>query len=217
MVYDILSVVLAVLGVIVLLLALKAIFSRGWLLGWIKGMVNLVVLVLAVLLGLLALDLFSYKELLQETPVATISFERLEDQHYQATLVLADGQEQEFELRGDQWQLDARIFKWSPSLARLGFRPGYRLDRLSGRYYSLDKERHGERTVYDLNPSQAQVDTWRWVRSMDGSVGWLDALYGSATFVPMSDGALYEVNLSHSGLTTRALNERAREALQVWK
>ena len=45
----------------------------------------------------------------------------------------------------------------------------------------------------------------------------LDALYGSATFVPMSDGALFEVSLANSGLIARPLNERAQSAIERWR
>ena len=40
-------------------------------------------------------------------------------------------------------------------------------------------------------------------------VPWLDALYGSATFLPMADGALYEIKVSQSGLVARPLNQAA--------
>src|SRR5690625_7570671 len=58
----------------------------------------------------------------------------------------SDGTEQEFDLRGDQWQLDARIIKWQGFVAAMGVKPGYRLDRISGRYYTLEDERSAERT-----------------------------------------------------------------------
>lgn len=217
MLYNGLAVVVAIIAVLVLIGALKTLFRRGWFLNWLKGTFGLVLLILAIVVGLLAWDVFSYEELLGETPVATISFEELEDQHYMATVVYASGVETKFDLKGDQWQLDARIFKWSPSLARFGLKPGYRLDRLSGRYYSLEKERHAERTVYNLNPSESSVDVWRWFKSVDKQVPWLDALYGSATFVPMTDGALYEVNLSHTGLMSRPLNDPAKLAIKRWQ
>lgn len=217
MLYDGLAVLVAIIAALVLVWAFKTLFRRGWFLGWLKGTFGLMLIIFAAVVGLLAWDVFSYEELLGETPVATISFEELGGQYYQATVVYADGVESQFDLRGDQWQLDARIFKWSPSLARFGLKPGYRLDRLSGRYYSLEKERSAERTVYELSPSESSIDVWRWFKSIDQQVPWLDALYGSATFVPMSDGALYEVNLSHSGLLSRPLNEPAKIAIKRWQ
>lgn len=217
MLYGGVAIFVAIVGVLVLIWALKILFRPDWLLGWLKGTCGLLLALLAGVIGLLAWDVFSYEELLGETSVATISFEQLGDQHFQATLVQAGGEESSYELRGDQWQLDARIFKWSPALARFGLKPGYRLDRLGGRYYSLESERNAERTVYELKPSQSRIDVWSWLRNADQQVPWLDALYGSATFVPMSHGALYEVTLSHSGLVSRPLNEPARTAVAHWQ
>lgn len=217
MLYGGVAIFAAVIGALVLVWALKTLFRPGWLLGWLKGTCGLLLAVLAGIIGLFAWDVFSYEELLGENSVATISFQQLGEQHFQATLVQAGKAESQYELRGDQWQLDARIFKWSPALARLGLKPGYRLDRLAGRYYSLENERNAERTVYELNPSPSRVDAWSWLRAADPQVSWLDALYGSATFVPMSDGALYEVTLSHSGLLSRPLNEPARAAVSHWQ
>ena len=217
MLYDGMAIAFGVIAVLVLLLAIRFLFRRGWFLGWIKGMLNLALLLVAGLVGLVAWDIYSYHELLDETSVATISFEQMGEQHYRAVLVSGEGNEARYELKGDQWQLDARIFKWSPSIARLGFKPGYRLDRLAGRYYSLEKERNAERTVYELNPSRTTVDVWQWVNGVDKNLSWIDALYGSATFVPMSDGALYEISLSHTGLLSRPLNERAQEAVKRWQ
>ncbi len=217
MLYDGIAIAVAVIGGLLLIAALKTLFRRGWLLSWLKGSLGIVTLMLAAIVGFMALDVFSYTELLEESSVATISFEKLEEQRYRAVLVSADGVEQQYELRGDQWQLDARIFKWSPTLAKIGFKPGYRLDRLAGRYYSLEEERFGERTVYALSHSQQGVDVWRWFKAIDHNVPWLDALYGSATFVPMNDGALFEVSLSNTGLLSRPLNEPAKVATRRWQ
>ncbi len=217
MLYDAIAIAFAIIGTALLALTAKSLFSRGWFFGWLKGMFGMCVIVAAAVAGLTGWDIYSYNELLDEASVATVSFEKLNEQHYQAILVNAEGDETRYELRGDQWQLDARIFKWGPTLAKAGMKPGYRLDRLSGRYYSLDKERNAERTVYELNPSETGIDIWRWWKIIDARTPWLDALYGSATFVPMADGALYEINLTHTGLLSRPLNERAQEAIKRWR
>jgi hypothetical protein len=58
---------------------------------------------------------------------------------------------------------------------------------------------------------------WTLVRSWRRYVPWADALYGSAVYVPMSDGARYQVVVSQSGLVARPLNEPARQAVGAWK
>lgn len=216
MFYSFMSVFVLLIGALLVYFALRLLGRRHWLLGFIRGLLGLGLLAGAVFLGLFALDVFSYKTLLKEEPVATLSFKRQAPQQYQVTLVHTNGGEEEFLLKGDQWQLDARIIKWQGLVASTGVKPGYRLDRISGRYYSLADERTAERTVYELNDNEWRIDVWQWLHKHPNLVPVVDAKYGSATFVPMADNALFEVRLSNSGLLARPLNDPARGALAVW-
>lgn len=218
MFYEVIAIIASIIGVMLLFGALNTLFRRGWFLGWLKGMLGFALAAFAVIVVLAAWDIWSYEELLADKPLATISFQQLGDHRYRAVVHIAhDSSEKSFELMGDQWQLDARIFKWHDSMLRLGIKPGYRLDRLSGRYYSLDDERYQQRTVHEINPSVTNIDVWEWFNRIDQQVPWLDALYGNATFAPMSDGALYEISLSYTGLLSRPLNDSARDASRRWQ
>jgi hypothetical protein len=44
----------------------------------------------------------------------------------------------------------------------------------------------------------------------------VDAVYGSATFLPMADKAAYAISASQTGLIARPLNEAARNAISGW-
>lgn len=217
MAYDILAAVIVFLALLCALLAIKLLFRRGWFLAWLKGSVGFALVSTGVVVGLIAWDVFHYDEILEDKPIATISFEQIDSQHFKASLVTSSGIESSYSLRGDQWQLDAKLFKWDRSLAGFGFKPGYRLDRLSGRYYSLDEERNAPRTVHALYSDTVPVDVWQLCREVSEQLPWLETIYGSATFVPMSDGALYEVVLTHSGLAAKPLNERAQTAVNRWQ
>ncbi|MGD8176614.1 cation/multidrug efflux pump [Marinimicrobium sp. ARAG 43.8] len=217
MFYTVLSVLIVFLGLAFAYMALRLLARRHWLLGFVRGLLGLGLLVVALMLALASMDLFSYRQLTQEQAVATLSFKRLAEQRYEATLVHSNGEEETFELQGDQWQLDARLIKWKGMVAGLGVHPGYRLDRLSGRYYSLTEERSAERTVYGLASDRWGPDLWSWVNRHPEWFPLVDARYGSATFVPMADNALFEVRLSATGLLARPLNDPARKALNVWE
>ena len=45
----------------------------------------------------------------------------------------------------------------------------------------------------------------------------VDAYYGTATYVPMADGARFEVNLSRDALIARPINDAARKAVGEWQ
>jgi hypothetical protein len=46
---------------------------------------------------------------------------------------------------------------------------------------------------------------------------WVDALYGSATYMPMVDGASYTVSVSSTGLLARPSNDIASKAVGEWR
>jgi len=178
-------------------------------------------LLFSLFLGTLSLNFYSYKQLLEETSVATVSFQRLNQQSYRATVAESSGREQTFDIKGDLWQMDARFMKWSGMLAGMGFKPGYKLDRIQGRYLSLEQERAGPRTVYSLADPEIGFDLWGYVNSNSANTGsswipWLDAKYGSATFLPMADGGIFSVTVANSGLVARAVNKRAEAAVGAW-
>lgn len=217
MFYDGLTIFLAILGAIALAVAIKVLLRSGWILGWLRGMCGVVLIAGGIIVGLIALDVMSYRQVLKEQTIATLSFKQLKPQHYQVVLVDGDGSEQTLELKGDQWQLDARMLKWKGFMSSMGIKPAYRLDRLGGRYYSLELERTAERTVHNLMNPSASIDLWHFVRHNDTFVPFLDAQYGTATYMPMKDGALYEVKMSHTGLLARPLNEAAKAAITRWR
>lgn len=187
---------------------------RSWFIQWLKGTLGLALVLLAVYLSFFALNLYSYHELTREEPVATVSFREVAEREYMATVAQPDGSKRDFRLKGDLWQLDARIIKWKGFFALLGAHPGYQLDRITGRYLSLEDERSLERTVYSLHREGIGFDLWESARE-----GWsllVDARYGSATYLPMADGAIFEVTLSNTGLLGRPLNGSAEEAMRRW-
>ncbi|HEX2197421.1 MAG TPA: hypothetical protein VHG88_02200, partial [Burkholderiales bacterium] len=113
-------------------------------------------------------------------------------------------------------QIDARVLKWRPMGNLLGLDTLYRLERLSGRYGDAASERAAPRTVHEL-AGEAGLDLWTLTRRYQRYVPLADALYGSAAFVPMAEGAQYVVTVSSSGLVVRPANEAARKALGGWK
>ena len=196
----------------------KLLWGRGWVFAWLRGTVGLVFLCVCLAALFVIIDLFSYKKFIQEKPIATLSFEKLAEQKFNASLViLEEGKEQIVEIHGDQWQMDARVIRWLGIFRSISPRPGYRLDRLSGRYYSLDDERLKARSVYSLGESEYALDFWSWLQNNGRFFPWIDAVYGSAAYLPMVDGAIYQVSLSGTGLLATPINDIADQAVRAWR
>ena len=163
----------------------------------------------------LLFTVLGYAQLVEEQLVSRIEFRRISPQEFQARLMIAGKDDRFFVLRGDEWQMDAKILTWKPPATILGLDPMYQLDRLSGRYSEVDREVSEVRTVHSLSAA-IPVDAWRFARRFPILAPGFDAYYGTATFVPMADGARYEVSLSRDALIARPANDPARDAVGSW-
>src|ERR1700736_2734119 len=205
----------ALLGLVFMLLSLRRMRRRRYGACAFHGLSALVFFLLAACAGLLGFNLLSYDRLTHEKHALQARFSRVGDRQFDAVLTYPSGATQRYALGGDEWQIDARLLKWRGVANILGFDTAYRLERISGRYSDIDRERASPRTVYALHAPEG-VDAWALLRSYHQYVPWADALYGSATYVPMADGAAYEVNVAQGGLIARPLNLPARQAVGAW-
>jgi hypothetical protein len=205
----------ALAGFLFLITALRRFQLRHMSGGLFHGASALVMFLLAVVLFLITLNLRTYQRLTEEAPAGEIQFARLGPHQYNGVLTYPNGDVAYFPLSGDEWQIDARILKWTGAANLVGFDTAFRLERVSGRYSNVEDERSQPRTVYELHPP-GKIDLWALVHDYHGWLPWFDALYGSATYLPMADGALYDIKASPSGLLARPLNQAARNAVGSW-
>lgn len=210
------ALVVFLLGLACLFLAISHLRRRHLLRSGFQGMLAFLLLAGAVLLVLIGINLKTYQRLTYEKPVAELSFQQLGPQHFRARLSGIPGRPAgRFDLYGDEWQIDARIIKWKPPATLLGLDARYRLERLGGRYRDINQERENPRAVYRLAPRNG-LDLWELLDGLQSHLGWVDAYYGNAAYLPMADGARYEVTLTQSGLVARPVNEAARQAVSRW-
>ncbi|MDX1514455.1 MAG: hypothetical protein R3174_12015 [Gammaproteobacteria bacterium] len=165
----------------------------------------------------MALNLHTYQRLTNEQQVADITFRQFEPRAYGVTLnIEGAGDPRRFVLRGDEWQIDARVLKWHGFANLLGLDSHYRLERLSGRFADLATERIGPRTVYSL-ASPAGLDLWAIANRYKKWIPMVDAIYGSAAYLPMANGARFEISVTQSGLVARPANPAAATSLYHWR
>jgi hypothetical protein len=167
-------------------------------------------------MALVAMNLYTYARLTHEQEAARISMRQLDERYFVVNVVPRNGTSRAYQLRGDEWQIDARVLKWRAIGNLLGFDTIYRLERLSGRYGDITQERNAPRTVYTLADDPG-LDFWSLLRKHHRYVPLADALYGSAAYVPMAEGAEYAVSVSTTGLVVRPGNDAARNAVGGWK
>ena len=223
----ILPTAVALIGVAVLLGGLRALFGGRPVSGVFGAVVGGGVLWAASLATLFGLNVQSYARLTHERPVATLTVRQVEPQLYEVTVIQPSVAESApagtavYPVHGDDWRIEAQVLKWKPWANVLGLDAQYRLDRLSGRYRSIEQELHAPRSAHDLSSSRGEtagdglpwtVDAWDALRRYRRYVDAADTLYGSAAYMPMADGARYEVWITQSGLIARPANDVARNA-----
>lgn len=165
---------------------------------------------------LVGLNLLTWQRFTAERPVAEIGFSQLGPQAFAVDLRFADGHERRLQLHGDEWQLDARILKWKSFATLLGFDPLYRVERIEGRYENLAQAQSAQPSIVGLSDPRG-IDLWKLARNEAGWLPFVDAVYGSATYLPMADGARYLVTISNTGLLARPANDAAYAAVRRWQ
>lgn len=204
------------LGLWLTIKGLRRLWQRRLVRGGMQGLSGLVFLSLAALMMAIAMNLYTYNVFTDEQVIAEVRLEELAPQYYRLYLIPEDHQAQTFEVRGDEWQIDARVIKWHGLANLLGMRTVYRLERISGRYRDVNQERVDVRSVYALSGLDG-MDVWSLSRKHKRYLPWVDAIYGSSAYVPMANQAQYAVAVGNSGLLIRPRNGKAQQAIEGWR
>ena len=207
----------AVLAVILVFVALfhtaRGRFGRGGLHaggGVVLGLV-------ALCAGLIVLSTQSYARLTAERPVAEVTVAALHPalQTYQVTVRRLDatGLVTSCDVQGDEWLMSAAVQKWQPWMNILGLDSTYTLDQVANKYFSAARGNGRRITACDLEGSPPA-----WLPR--GLAGWLmdqaeasQRHFGSAVYMPLTDGAIYRVIMTQNGLNAQAVNPIAQGAV----
>ena len=216
--YRILSIVIVLLLLTLMFIVLGiGRFLRGRLLtASIQSLSSVILFIFSLSLLSIAMNLYSYERLTYEQPIAELTFNQVDKQLFQVEISYQNDNETDiFIINGDEWQIDARVIKWQGWVQLLGLNAQYRLERISGRYTDIEEERLKTRSVYSLGPRD-EIDYWKLINDYKKWLRWVDAYYGSATYLPMADDATYEISLTQTGLVARPLDAKAEKIIKLW-
>ena len=196
------GVAFGVLGVVALVSGLAALLRARPLRFVVRSAFGLLLASAGTLALALAFGSQGYRALTQEQPAGRIAVHPTGPQRFEARFVFPDGREATYALAGDEIYVDAHILKWKPIANLVGLSTAYELDRIGGRYRSINQERAAERTVHPLAPSRP-VDLFELRRRYAFLAPLFDAEYGSASFVPVDGDAELQLLVSPTGLLIR--------------
>ncbi len=198
-----LAVLLGILG-FALGFAAFAALARARLFSFVfRALLSLIFLVAGAGLGVISLGIEGMRALTKEETAARIKVVPSGLQRFDATVTFADGRTEIYDLAGDDIYVDGHIVKWTPLANMLGLHTSYRLDRISGRYRSLDQENTARHTAYAMG-TPAMFDLVALGKRLPLGE-FFDAEYGSATFVPVAPPGELELKVSTTGLLLRPL------------
>jgi hypothetical protein len=200
------------------LVALLLAWSR-WLAGRRLAAAGHVAMAIAAAAGALLMwslmsGLESYEPALRNQPIAALYVERTGSQNFRATLTrLPAGRVQVFELKGDQWRLEARTLNWQGIASHVGLDRMYRLERLSTRAARPLSGPETGGSSFSLG-SDAPNDLWARGRT---SPSWMRHVHGGhadGPWRPLANGAYFTVWLEGEALRVDAANEAAASAMK---
>jgi hypothetical protein len=171
-----------------------------------RTVVGLLLLAVGALAATIAIGTHGYTALIREDIAATLLVQPTGPQRFSATVRYPDLREVKFELAGDEVYVDAQILKWKPIANVFRLHTAYELDRIAGRYRSIDHERSGPRTVFPLSRDKP-LDLFDLRQRYTFLAPLLDAEYGSASYVVVSRPAEIELRVSTTGLLMREVKQ----------
>ncbi len=124
-------------------------------------------------------------------------------QHYAVELRTGDFcTTQHFELKGDEWRLDARFLKWKPLANLIGFDAMYRLDRLAGRYSDINVANSAPHIAHQV-AKKPMVDLTDHFREDWSYWSPVDTSFGSSVYENIDPAYEYTVYRTQSALLVR--------------
>jgi hypothetical protein len=168
---------------------------------------------------LLSASVYTYTSLTSESLVAELRFNLIGEREYLARLRTGDFcEEEQFQVMGDQWRLDAEFIKWKYWALALGLDSQYRLDRFEGRYRLTSEQNSEPSHAYDL-----KKDTVLDMGELSKALGFfnflVDTTYGSSTYNNIDTESVFYIYRTQTGLITRskmdALPQRGQAGLVV--
>jgi len=175
---------------------------------------------IALAVGLVVLNTQSFARLTNERAVAQVTVASYDPTQsvYHVEVRRLDGTNivTGCQIQGDEWMLSARVQRWKPWANILGLDSTYALDQIANKYTEAERANGKPITACDLAGPKPEA-----VRVMpSGLVTWLMAnsyaeqrRFGSAVYMPMTDGAIYRVTMTQTGLNAEAVNPIAVQAV----
>lgn len=180
--------------------------------GWKRSISGVFLLMVALGLLWIATSVQAYLGLTSDIKVATVQasqFTGTNPPQMAVRLTTFDDQGKQldskmYQLNGDLWLLKGDMVKFPTWMNIFGIHSGYKLTQLEGMYSDPNLESNNKHTVIVLNGGDDNF--FKTVYKQAWSSPFVDAAYGSATFLP-ADDHVYDIYVSQTGLYSKPENK----------
>lgn len=207
----ILMIVMGAVAVVCALLSMRILFRSGWFLGWLKGSLGFALLIATAVLCLTIYVLKDYRVLSDDGSLGNVALSRTTGQQYSLKLSEGDLAPVAYTIEGDFWTISYRILDFS-LLPGAGALPvAYQLEGVSARFLTLEQELKAKNVPVVVNQMGQKI--WPLMVFLD-QLGVLRARVAELEFVPVIDGALFDVRFQEDNIQLLPLNEPGKAVIQ---
>ena len=170
----------------------------------------------ALVFSIVGIDLATYQQLTKKDSIYRISIYEVSPNKFDFHLQ-SNGDDQVFQLEGDQWQIDFRLIRFTAASTLAGLSNLYQPSRLSNRYEFIEDQRSKSKQYYSLrDPVVNGLDLWKFIKKYSAYFPGVDSAFGSSVYAPLKHNAEYEILIGYAGIVVKALNEEGQSAIQQW-
>src|SRR5262245_60186769 len=201
------AVIFGVLGVLLVFFGVLSFWYLQFTQSAVRILGGLLLLSLGALAATISIGMMGYRALTREDVAAHITVKPSGTKLFEATFRFPDGRQATYQLSGDEIYVDAHILKWHPYANMIGLHTAYELARVAGRYHDVKEEQSAKRTVHAL-AREKPVNLYGIRQRLPFLSPLFDAEYGSASYVPVTQPAEFELRVSTTGLLLREAKPR---------
>jgi hypothetical protein len=168
--------------------------------------------------SLLGMNMQTYSRLTYERPVAQVTIQAVDPTQklYNVIVKRTDGGiTQSCTIQGDEWLLAGRVQKWKSWATVVGLDSTYSLDQVANKYFTAAEGNGEQITSCDLDRATHGLNQFAPGGLVDTALSTAqleDRRFGSASYMPLADGATYDVFMTQTGFNAQPSNDIAREA-----
>jgi hypothetical protein len=211
--------VVAIAGAVLFLRGLGHIASGNNAGGTGRLVVGAPLALIGSVVGLIGLNTQTFARLTYEAPVADVSIRALNPAQnlYRVTVKRLDGPDitETCDLAGDEWEMSARVQRWRPWANVLGLNATYTLDQLDNKYFTAERGNGKPIMACDLRGPPPAIDAYippAWLAWLTHHSYTEERRFGSASYMPLADGATYRVIMTQAGLNAEPTDAAAQKA-----